>query len=244
MHTPEEESKHRDGMRKYLSHEAETNPINLDIVEDVGAAPTRKAGAAWLNRQEVLGVLPCIGTMKGRDGRTNLKVHCRTNYKTDNLKHQIIGTQVRLMYPVFECEREPRDHACFSDMTLKNGDHVYEVEIECGTHKRISFTSRIKRHKCDRDILFVVSPKFGDPERRLKQVMEWSVAVADRAFFTTLDRLQKQGPHANVWDYLGRDDAPLKRVKLPVSEAVEKYAQNTAAMLEISQETDMSDDGD
>ena len=227
MHNPEEITKNRDGMRKYLLDIAADNPISIDIVEHVGAAATRAAGNAWLTRQESLGVLPCIGKMRGDDGRLNIKVFCRTKYKTDNLRHQIIGTYARLLYPSFECEREPRDKACFCDLTLKNGEVVLEFEIECGSHKQQSFRARGKRHKCDRDILFIVAPRVGDPETRMRQVMEWSDDLRDRAFFTTLNRLQTHGPHAYVWDYIGRGEGPLRRVKLPVSEAVHKYAENT-----------------
>jgi hypothetical protein len=234
----------RDGIRKYIVHEGETNPFNVEIVEYMGAAVTRPAGTAWLNRQEVLGTLPCIGTAKGLDGRTNLKIHCRTDYKKDNLRHQLIGTYARILYPTFECEREPRERACFCDMTLKNSDHIYEVEIDCGTHKQLSFKSRVKRHKCERDILFIVAPKTGDADRRVKQIMDWSVGIAEQAYFTTLERLQTQGPHAYVWDFIGREGRPFKRVKMPVLEAVQKYTHNTGETLEISPENEDSADGD
>jgi hypothetical protein len=244
MHDSAEKPQERDGMRNYLLHIAQDNPINLDIIEDVGQFVTRKAAAAWAARQQASGELPePIGTMKDANGRKVASVWCHTKYKDDNLRHQIMGTWFRLLYPAFRFEREPREHACFADMLMTDGEHTYEIEIDCGTMKHDRVKARWKKHKCEHDILIVVAPKTGDAENRLKQLLDWSKVLGQRAFVTTLERLKEHGPHAYVWDYLGRGNGPMKRVKLPVASAVESYMQDTPQMATGQGEEGADDDG-
>ena len=216
-----------DPLRNYLRQIVKDNPINLDIIEDIGKFSTRKAAGAWTARLVASGNLTEVGTMKDANGRKVIPVYCNGwKPKDDNLRHEIIGTWVRLLYPVFHFRRGPKINDCLPDMVMTDGEHTYEFEVDCDTMPMKKVKYRWKAHKCEHDILVVTAPEHGDPEARLKQLLDWSEDLGERGFFTTFDRLRTLGPHARVWDFYGRK-GELKRVKLPAATAFQVDAQDT-----------------
>lgn len=212
------ETAKRNAIRQGLIDLAWDNPINLDTVFENGDFPTRKAAAVWLNRQEESGDLKSVGLMKDAQGRKVMKVFCNGwNPKDDNLRHEVVGTQIRLLFQDFRFIRGYRVTDCLCDMLMTDGDHTYEIEIDCGTMKQRQVRWRWKKHKCQRDILVITSPKSADAESRLNRLVDWSDELGERAFFTTLDRLKTHGPHARVWDYIGRGEQPLMMVNTAVA---------------------------
>lgn len=219
-------------MRQYLVEIAEDNPIDLDIAEAFGDFPNRKATAAWLARQESCGNLRCVGTRRDAQGRKVIKVYCNGwKPKDDNLRHEIIGTFVRLIFSMFQFVRGYKVNDCFCDMLMITDERHYEIEIDGGSLRQKQVQWRWRRHKCDHSILVITDPNVGDPEDRLARLLKWSGELGDRVFLTTLDRLRQHGPHARVWEFIGRGEKPLKRVKPPVSSAFEDDAQDTPQMV-------------
>lgn len=202
--------------RKELIELAYDNPINIDIAEEYGDFPSRAATTEWIRRQEVSGTLRCVGMMRDALGRLKLKVYCNGwEPKHDNLRHEVIGTRIRLLYPQFQFLRGYNLTECLADMVMTDMTHTYEIEIDCGTMKQKQVRWRWKRHKCAHDKLVITAPKDSKPEDRLRRLLSWSDEL-ENAYFTTLERLQTAGPHSRVWDFVGRGNEPL----VMVSEAV------------------------
>lgn len=121
---------------------ANLHPINLDLVDEYGDFPNRKAAAAWLNRQKASGNLKCVGLMKDPNGRKVVDVFCNGwTPKDDNLRHETIGTRIRLLYPAFHFTRGYKLSECYEDMRMTNAEHRFEIEIDCGTlkHKQVTW---------------------------------------------------------------------------------------------------------
>jgi hypothetical protein len=213
-----DETNDRDGMRQFLLELVHDNPIDSVIAKDVGRFTTNKASGAWIARQEAAGKLKCVGTTTNRLGRKVNRVFCNGWIpKDDNLRHELIGTRLRLLYDEYEFDRGHRVGNCFADLVMRNGGRRFEMEVDCNSTKsRIKICGRVEKHNdCDCDILFVVSDPRGNCERRLRQLMDWLRDARENVFFTTLSRLQEHGAYARVWDYIGRQ-GELKRVPLPV----------------------------
>lgn len=245
MQHPEESPEVRHGVRQYLLELAHDNPIDIDVAMTLNAFPTRNAGNVWFQRQESAGNLRCVGFRKDAQGRKVIKVFCNGwQPKDDNLRHEVLATMVRILYPAYRFERGYKLNDCFPDSVMTDGEHTFEIEIDCGTMKRLAVQRRARRHKCHNEVLFVVAPKIGDPDERLKRVMEWSEGLGERGFFTTLARLQELGPHARVWDWIGRGEQPLKRVKMPVASAYQDYINTTPQTATGQEDSDMEEMSD
>ncbi len=232
-----ETAANRDGVRQYLIHLAdEGHPIDIEIVEKIGQFPTSKAAAVWLQRQEAGGKLKCVGTRENRQGRKVQKYYCNSwEPKEDNGRHEIIGTWYCILFPLFQFQRGHRIGGCYADLVQTSGNNRWEVEIDCGTIRdKSKMLGRMKKHAdCDCDLLFVIATKNGKCEERLQRIMQWYAGQRDGLFYTTLERLEKHGAHAPVWDYEGRGEGPFKRVPLPVWPT---FQQNTGDTPESQQQ--------
>ncbi|MFN0018078.1 MAG: hypothetical protein ACKVP0_07460 [Pirellulaceae bacterium] len=224
---PDNDIQDRDGVRERLLQLAEDNPIDLDIIEKHGNFPTRKAAQVWASRQTNAGRLKHVGTMKNGQGKKVVNVFCNGwTPKDDNLRHEVVGTRMRLLFPAFNVERG-YGLPFQTDLVLKNAGRVFYVEIDCGTMKRPRVHARWREYlKCQNDLLIVAAP-IRNSEGRMHTLMEWSQSVGRIAHFTTIERLESHGSHARVWDYLGRRDPMLRRVPLAVPPVIESLGEGT-----------------
>ncbi len=216
-------------MRQFLLELVEENPIDVSITHEVCGSVSQRATGAWMARQEAAGTLKLVGLAKDANGSRRVRVFCNGwNPKEDNLNHELIGTRIRLLYLKYEFVRGHRVGEYYADMRMQDDRYVWDFEIDCGTMKRKRVESRWRKYcDCTHDVLIVAAPRKGNPEARLRQLMSWSQDIKDIAFFTTLERLKAHGPYARVWDYIGRGEGPLKRVKLPVDTVEHSHAEVT-----------------
>lgn len=201
--------------REAITDFADENPVNASFIEQVGDFKNRKACDAWITRQEAVGKLKCVGTMKNGQGRKVTKVYCNGwQPKEDHLAHEVAASWIRRVFQKLECRRGHRVGEFFADLRMTDGTYTWDVECDCGSMKETKVRGRWRKYRTARHAVLIVAAGKRDPEARMRQLMAWSDEIAHIAFFTTLDRLQQHGAGARVWDYIGRGDEPLKRVKL------------------------------
>jgi hypothetical protein len=222
-------------VREWLLQLAEDNPLILDIIEKYGEFSTRKAAQAWTNRKVAANELKHVGTMKNGQGKKVVSVYCNGwTPKDDNLRHETIGTRLRLLYPGFNAERG-YGLPFAADLVLRNAGRTFAVEIDCGSMKRSRVQARWRQYReCQHDLLIVAAP-LRNSEGRLMTLMDWSQGVARIASFTTIERLEEFGGHARVWDYLRRGTSPLRRVPVAVATAFQHPADGTQEVIHSQQ---------
>ena len=225
----------RDGIRESLLPLAEDNPLDLDIIEKNGKFSTRKAAQAWANRKVATNELKHVGTMKNHQGKKVVSVYCNGwTPKDDNLRHETVGTRLRLLYPGFHVDRG-YGLPFAADLVLRNAGKTFSVEIDCGSLKRSRVQARWLQYRgCQHDLLIVAAP-LRNSEGRLMTLMDWSESVARIASFTTIERLEEFGAHARVWDYLGRGASPLRRIPVAVTTPIQHSADGTQEVVHPQQ---------
>ena len=176
-------------------------------------------------------MLTCCGMVKNAQGKKVQKYFCNSRaIKDDHANHELMGTIVAIVFHEFQFQRGHRLGSCFPDLIMTHPiapQLEAAIEVDCGTMAKLRVLARWRAHsQCKHDVLVVVACK-GDQTRRMHRLMEWSDGIKHLAYFVTLETLEQAGPHARVWDYIGRGVRELKRVKPPVPSSFSGNAQGT-----------------
>lgn len=113
-------------------------------------------------------------------------VYCGWFPKQDQLYHEVMITEFRLLFLDAEFRRNVQVKQTCADGVLIRDGRTCNVEIDMGTMPKKQMKSKFLRYREATDFLLVVCPT----EKRLQQVMLWSEHVRDIALFTTFDRLK------------------------------------------------------
>lgn len=196
------------------------HPSDIHHIQQIGGFDSYQQAAAWTkaNRE----VLNHIGTCPNDRGTgRSIDMFCSGwQPKRDNLRHERKATTFCCLYGDAVFRRGYYVGPFRPDVEMELNDHLYLIEIDCGTMPRPRVLKRWTRYrKFDADtgtvlVVAVSNPRRGiDSAERMQELIRWSESMYGIACFTTLEMLQADPYGPVLWD---AEEGRYRSLKRPV----------------------------
>ncbi|MFL5328571.1 MAG: hypothetical protein ACJ8C4_06620 [Gemmataceae bacterium] len=172
------------------------HPATAGMLAAMGLFTTRKKASKRLARLARRGAIRLLGTVSLKDGRPE-HVYGRGRWKTDNLLHEVLLTQVCRRIDAEEVRRGPgdTDSDLRADAELWINGRRYFLELDRGTmgYEEV-IRKRFSRYATSTDFVLWVCPN----DSRMEGLRRRGSLLRRTALFTTFGQLLAD-PHGRIW---------------------------------------------